>query len=260
MLVYHTLYEQLCVNPRATMDEIKSSFRNLVQSCHPDKHGNSPESGEEFISLYHAYSVLSNSEKRKVYDASLKTGKNSNRVIQKPSALLSSPEISDIRAAEEPPESILSYLNFLLWEIEDLLSGMGAISRYRSIFNRTDLSFWEKTFHGKPLWRWVVGILEFIDNRVLAPAGFDAGGGVDSRANVRNYYYRVIARMSAFISSANREMLDMTVPGIGIPLSGCLYEAQNFAVHYLACIPRIVTGETDDLPVFRHSVPGFDKG
>lgn len=57
-------YAILKIKKNATDKEIKSSFRKLAKKKHPD-HGGSQE---EFIKLNEAYSVLSDSIKRKEYD------------------------------------------------------------------------------------------------------------------------------------------------------------------------------------------------
>jgi DnaJ family protein A protein 2 len=57
-------YDILEVTQNATGDEIKKSYRKKVMKAHPDKGGDP----EEFKKLQAAYEVLSNPEKRELYD------------------------------------------------------------------------------------------------------------------------------------------------------------------------------------------------
>ena len=68
------LYEVLGVEQKATTNEIKTAFRKLAMQHHPDKGGDQ----EKFKEMNAAYEILSNEEKRKIYDThgfeGLKTG------------------------------------------------------------------------------------------------------------------------------------------------------------------------------------------
>lgn len=61
------LYIELELDRTATKEDIKKSYRNLAKKWHPDKN-KSPEATEKFQKLSHAYSILSDPEKRKKYD------------------------------------------------------------------------------------------------------------------------------------------------------------------------------------------------
>ena len=58
------LYEVLGVSQTATQDEIKKAFRKLAIQHHPDKGGDQ----ELFKEINAAYEILSNEEKRQIYD------------------------------------------------------------------------------------------------------------------------------------------------------------------------------------------------
>lgn len=58
-------YGILGVSKTANLDEIKKAYRNLAIKFHPDKTGGS---SEKFCEIQEAYDILSNEEKRSLYD------------------------------------------------------------------------------------------------------------------------------------------------------------------------------------------------
>ncbi len=61
-------YEVLGVGREADDDEIKKAFRGLARELHPDVNSHDPEAEEKFKQVAEAYEVLSDQERRAVYD------------------------------------------------------------------------------------------------------------------------------------------------------------------------------------------------
>ncbi|XP_052235856.1 dnaJ homolog shv-like [Dreissena polymorpha] len=61
-------YKILNVPKSATTNQIKKSYRKLAKEMHPDKNKDDPDSEQRFQDLGAAYEVLSNEDKRKIYD------------------------------------------------------------------------------------------------------------------------------------------------------------------------------------------------
>src|SRR5436309_13635372 len=63
-----TPYEVLGVKPDASADEIRKVYRKLAKQFHPDLNPGKPEAEARFKSIYAAYDLLSDPEKRARYD------------------------------------------------------------------------------------------------------------------------------------------------------------------------------------------------
>ncbi|KAF3932478.1 hypothetical protein ABW19_dt0206659 [Dactylella cylindrospora] len=61
-------YDILGVAPTATEAELKKAYRIGALKHHPDKNQHSPDAAEKFKEISHAYEVLSDPQKRQVYD------------------------------------------------------------------------------------------------------------------------------------------------------------------------------------------------
>ena len=62
-------YEILGVDKEASQEDIKKSYRKLVQELHPDKNQDNPEAEEKIKKVNEAYQTLSNPERRAAYDS-----------------------------------------------------------------------------------------------------------------------------------------------------------------------------------------------
>jgi DnaJ-class molecular chaperone len=67
MATHRDYYEVLGVSRSASAEELKQSYRKLALQYHPDRN-KTKEAEEKFKEINQAYEVLSNEEKRKVYD------------------------------------------------------------------------------------------------------------------------------------------------------------------------------------------------
>ena len=70
MNLYGNLYEILNLSQDATKNEIKISYKKLILKYHPDK--NSNISSDKFLEIKYAYDILSDNEKRRLYDNKLR--------------------------------------------------------------------------------------------------------------------------------------------------------------------------------------------
>jgi DnaJ-class molecular chaperone len=68
-------YQILGVKRDATLQDIKKAYRNLALKYHPDK-SEDPDAEKKFIEVGNAYAILSDPEKRKLYDQFGEAGVN----------------------------------------------------------------------------------------------------------------------------------------------------------------------------------------
>jgi DnaJ-class molecular chaperone len=61
-------YKLLEVSPSATQEEIQKSYRKLARKYHPDLNPDDKSAQQKFKDIQHAYDVLSEPEKRRMYD------------------------------------------------------------------------------------------------------------------------------------------------------------------------------------------------
>jgi molecular chaperone DnaJ len=72
-LKYDSYYELFEVHSKASQEEIKKAYRKKLKQWHPDKNIDRIKESEEITKvLNHAYSILSDADKRKKYDRMLR--------------------------------------------------------------------------------------------------------------------------------------------------------------------------------------------
>src|SRR5215475_13897182 len=62
------LYAVLGVAKSADAESIKKAYRKLAKDLHPDKNPGNKQAEAKFKAVNHAYEVLSNADRRKLYD------------------------------------------------------------------------------------------------------------------------------------------------------------------------------------------------
>ena len=64
----HDYYDVLGVGREAGDADIKKAFRRLARDLHPDVNRHDPEAEEKFKEAAEAYEVLTDPERRRIYD------------------------------------------------------------------------------------------------------------------------------------------------------------------------------------------------
>lgn len=91
-------YKTLGVNPDATAEEIKKAYHKLSLKCHPDRN-KSEKAGAEFHQVKKAYDVLSDSDKRRLYDTGADTAGDEDPIIT-----LLRQFFPDVQEVAQPPQ------------------------------------------------------------------------------------------------------------------------------------------------------------
>ena len=264
MAIHLNLYDILDLSVTASTDAVKSAFRKSALQNHPDRNDDL-ESAARFRVIYNAYSTLSDPAKRRKYDAYLRTsavfgGANAQAAESKPAR-----QRRRIPGLSNTLETLLGHLNYVLWDIEDLIR------------SQPD---WTRIFCGVSLHGYVLKMLSFIDKWILAPVGFpdyffqarqmstpsntgllsvEQAAGHRPFVNMNDYFYNIRVRTDKFLKRAKLVDLLEPVPGSSVRIIDCVFEAHNLCVHYLAGLKSALAGEVDSIPRFRHSDPCFDE-
>jgi DnaJ family protein A protein 2 len=115
-------YERLGVPPDASQEDIRKAYRKQAVKLHPDKNPDDPKAAERFKDLGEAYEVLSDEDKRRIYDKRGKQGLSDTGFHAGNAEDLFSRLFGFGRERERPDqgEDVVSPLNVTL---EDLYNG-----------------------------------------------------------------------------------------------------------------------------------------
>jgi molecular chaperone DnaJ len=115
-------YQVLQVNPQATQQEIKQSYRRLAKQFHPDS---KPETQncDRIVALNAAYEVLGNCQSRRIYDRQQQLGQASDFWVSRQARNAAAQKAYQQRHTYRTPEvSYLQWLQEIYLPIHDLVS------------------------------------------------------------------------------------------------------------------------------------------
>jgi len=259
------LYDILGLKVTATVLQIKAAFRKLALIHHPDRNRGSAESTARFLVLRNAYDVLSDPAKRREYDAFLSTSSVFGSAPD-PGVRSGPDHVCRLSGDAGAVETILGHLNYVLWDIEDLMR------------SHPD---WTVQVDGLPLERYVENMLGFLDRWALTPAGFPdyfhqardipAPAGMDvisgpverkdrnhgPYVNISDYFYHIRLRADKLMNRVQLSDLLRPIPETNLRLMDSILEAHNYCAHYLGQLGSVLRGDIPNVAGFRHTSHWF---
>ncbi|MBE9047785.1 J domain-containing protein [Pleurocapsales cyanobacterium LEGE 10410] len=115
-------YQTLQVNPQATQQEIKQSYRRLAKRFHPDSQQET-QNCDRIIALNAAYEVLGNSNKRRLYDRQQQLGQYDDFFVSRQARnAAAQQQYRKQRANTRPEVSYQQWLGEVYFPINNLVS------------------------------------------------------------------------------------------------------------------------------------------
>lgn len=99
-------YAVLELKPGSPMEEVKSQYRRLAKRDHPDLHGNSVRSQEQFRRVNAAYAFLSDAPRKAAYDACLEAARKMVAPAPKPPPAASRASTTATGYHAQPPADV----------------------------------------------------------------------------------------------------------------------------------------------------------
>ncbi|MBN1534837.1 MAG: J domain-containing protein [Spirochaetes bacterium] len=239
MVEHKTLYDILDVPESASPDEIKSSFRHLAKTWHPDMNNNSDESKSVFQLISNAYHVLIDDDRRREYDIFLRNS-SVYRLRKRSGAAAGGIQKREI------VDQINIQLNYVLWEIEDIFKILDTLSD--ALVSKIHIA--------------IIEILHFIDIWILHPAGhkdyfydsrrivasfnvYSLSGSMQNDSHrpyvdIHDYYNDIRKRMARFGTTITPQRLNEAISPYDVTLNDTVIEAQMLSYHNLGMVRRVI--------------------
>lgn len=173
-----TYYNILGLDPVASKEEIRSSFRQLALRYHPDRNPARKNAHAAFIAVHNAYRVLINETTRKEYDAYLATTVGRTAASRRYS-----------RKQDPKVNETLSMFNSILWDLEDLLKRIDDENMSHAVGRTT-------------LYDHVLNLLGCLENSILNESDrFSnfAARQPRSKLHIDNYFYLLRMDINKFM-------------------------------------------------------------
>lgn len=251
---YRSLYEILGTAQNADTEDLKAAFRKLALVHHPDRNAGSPESQAMFILVRNAYETLIDPVRRAEYDAWL-SASAALRAWKKAAPKRDAALPGSGAPAIPSPSAVAAQINYLLWDIEDLIR------------DRKNPAWSEKRDDRSPL-KHLLLVLVRLDRTVLSPAGFPdyylasrklgteipeeqlygigheaAAGGHRPFTDLNDYFYNIRKRTDQFLARLRPSDLLKEVPGTALRILDAVFDVQKLAMRHLPIAKAILEGK-----------------
>ena len=179
-----TYYNILGLDPGASKEKIRSSFRQLALRYHPDRNVAKKNAHTVFIAIHNAYKVLINEETRKEYDAYL-VNTAPRRVAGRRYSRKQDPRVHET----------LSVFNSTLWDLEDLLKKIDNENMTLAVGRIT-------------LYDYVLNLLGYLENAILNESS-RLSNFADKRCKAKlhldNYFFSLRVEIEKYLRELEKD-------------------------------------------------------